>query len=89
MRQEPDVGLDPGSPGLRPGPKVGAKLLCRPGIPHPFFFFKILFIGVQFAAMYHNTQCSSHQVPSSVPITQSPQPPTHFPFHYPLFISQS
>ena len=26
---EPDVGLDPGSPGLCPGPKAGAKLLPR------------------------------------------------------------
>ena len=31
--QEPDVGFDPGSPGLRPGPKAGAKLLRHPGIP--------------------------------------------------------
>ena len=23
--REPDVGLDPGTPGLRPGPKAGAK----------------------------------------------------------------
>ena len=27
MHREPDVGLDPGSPGLRPGPKAGAKPL--------------------------------------------------------------
>ena len=33
MHREPDVGLDPGSPGLRPGPKAGAKLLRHPGIP--------------------------------------------------------
>ena len=31
---EPDVGLDPGTPGSRPGPKAGAKLLSHPGIPH-------------------------------------------------------
>uniref|UniRef100_A0A8C0L0G1 Cullin-4A n=1 Tax=Canis lupus dingo TaxID=286419 RepID=A0A8C0L0G1_CANLU len=30
---EPDVGLDPGTPGSRPGPKVGAKPLSHPGIP--------------------------------------------------------
>ena len=29
----PDVGFDPGSPGSRPGPKVGAKPLHHPGIP--------------------------------------------------------
>ena len=33
MHQEPDVGFDPGSPGLRPGPKAGAKPLSHPGIP--------------------------------------------------------
>ena len=25
-RRKPDVGLDPGTPGSRPGPKAGAKL---------------------------------------------------------------
>ena len=30
---EPDVGLDPGTPGSCPGPKVGAKPLGHPGIP--------------------------------------------------------
>ena len=35
MHQEPDVGFDPGSPGLCPGPKAGAKLLHHPGIPLP------------------------------------------------------
>ena len=33
MHREPNVGFDPGSPGLRPGPKAGAKPLCHPGIP--------------------------------------------------------
>ena len=28
MHQEPDVGLDPGSPGLHPGPKTGALRRC-------------------------------------------------------------
>ena len=31
--QEPDVGLDPGVPGSRPGPKADAKPLSHPGIP--------------------------------------------------------
>ena len=31
--REPDVGLDPGSLGSRPGPKAGAKPLGHPGIP--------------------------------------------------------
>ena len=30
---DPDVGFDPGSPGLCPGPKAGFKLLLHPGIP--------------------------------------------------------
>ena len=33
MHREPDVGFDPGSPGLHPGPKAGAKPLRHPGIP--------------------------------------------------------
>ena len=33
MHREPDVGLDPGSAGSRPGPKAGAKPLRHPGIP--------------------------------------------------------
>ena len=33
MHREPDVGFDPGSPGSRPGPKAGAKLLRHPGFP--------------------------------------------------------
>ena len=33
MHWEPDVGFDPGSPGLRPGPKAGTKPLRHPGIP--------------------------------------------------------
>ena len=29
MHREPDAGLDPGSPGSRPGPKAGAKPLSQ------------------------------------------------------------
>ena len=32
--RKPDAGLDPGSPGLCPGPKAGTKPLSHPGIPH-------------------------------------------------------
>ena len=38
--QEPDVGLDPGAPGSRPGPKAGAKPLSHPGIPSCVSYFK-------------------------------------------------
>ena len=31
--REPDVGLDPGTPGSRPGPKACAKPLSQGGIP--------------------------------------------------------
>ena len=31
--REPDAGLDPESPGSRPGPKAGAKLLSHPRMP--------------------------------------------------------
>ena len=37
MHWEPDVGFDPGSPGLRPGPKAGTKPLRHPGIPEAYF----------------------------------------------------
>ena len=32
MLREPDMVLDPGSPGSHPGPKAGAKPLRHPGI---------------------------------------------------------
>ena len=38
--QEPDVGLDPGSPASCPGPKAGAKPLSHPGIPDLFIFLR-------------------------------------------------
>ena len=31
--REPDMGLDPGTPELRPGPKAGTKPLSHPGLP--------------------------------------------------------
>ena len=31
--REPDVGLDPETPGSHPGLKAGAKSLSHPGIP--------------------------------------------------------
>ena len=42
--REPDVGLDPRTPGSRPGSKADAQPLSHPGIPKFFFFLKILFI---------------------------------------------
>ena len=37
MHREPDMGLDPKSPGSHPGPKAGAKPLRHPGFPVPRF----------------------------------------------------
>ena len=34
--REPDVELDPGTPGSCFGPKAGAKPLSHPGIPTPY-----------------------------------------------------
>ena len=39
--REPDVGLDPGTPGSCPGPKVGAKPLSHPGISHCTVYIKV------------------------------------------------
>ena len=38
LRREPDVELDPGTPGLCPGPKAGIKPLSHPGKP-PYTLF--------------------------------------------------
>ena len=44
--REPDVGLDPGSPGSCSGPKAGAKPLSHPGCPNFTILRKrFLFIG--------------------------------------------
>ena len=53
----------------------------------PFSFFLIInlfFIGVQFANIQNNTQCSSRQVPPSVPVTHSPPTPRPPPLPPPL-----
>ena len=35
--QEPGVGLDPRTPGSRPGPRADAQPLSLPGVCHEFF----------------------------------------------------
>ena len=37
--REPDVGLDPRTPGSHPGPKAGTKPLSHPGVPCFMFNF--------------------------------------------------
>ena len=32
-RREPDVGLDPGTPGSCPGPRADVQPLSHPGVP--------------------------------------------------------
>ena len=44
MHREPDVGFDPRSPGSRPGPKGGTKLLRHPGIPEIMFNYQLYYI---------------------------------------------
>ena len=38
--REPDVGLDPRTPGLRPEPRADAQPLSHPGVPVDHFFKK-------------------------------------------------
>ena len=57
MHREPDVGFDPGSPGSRPGPKTGAKLLRHPGIPS-FSSFKGCFGYARFFAYLYEFPCT-------------------------------
>ena len=43
--REPDMQLDPSTPGSRPGPKAGAKPLSYPGIPQLLLFLVHLFFN--------------------------------------------
>ena len=36
---EPNMGLDPTTPGSHPGPKAGAKPLSHPGVPEIMFCY--------------------------------------------------
>ena len=45
--QEPDAGLDPRTPGSRPGPKAGMKLLSHPRIPFIAFKKKKFYFFIQ------------------------------------------
>ena len=40
--REPDVGLDPKTPGSHPGPKAEAQLLSHPGIPKSHILIKVI-----------------------------------------------
>ena len=45
--KEPDMELDPGTPGSVPGPKAGAKLLSHPGIPIFQFYISCCIFSTQ------------------------------------------
>ena len=45
--REPDVGLDPRTPGSCPGPKAGAQLLSHPGIPRNVYYWKMIVQGTR------------------------------------------
>ena len=55
-------------------PKPGCDLRQILGVIPALFFLiiNLFFIGIQFANIQNNTQCSSRQVPPSVPVTHSP-----------------
>ena len=42
--REPDMGLNPGTPGSCPGLKADAQLLSHPGIPGFVFCFSFKFL---------------------------------------------
>ena len=42
--REPDMGLNPGTPGSRPGLKADAVPLSHPGIPGSAFFLSLIHI---------------------------------------------
>ena len=44
--REPDVGLDPGTPGSLSGPKAGAKPLSHSGIPRDMGFLTHTALGL-------------------------------------------
>ena len=54
--QEPDVGLDPGTPGSLPGPKAGAKPPSHPGIPQIYLFLNLL--SPRYFCLNNETLCT-------------------------------
>ncbi|CAK7302308.1 hypothetical protein VULLAG_LOCUS9583 [Vulpes lagopus] len=74
MHREPDMGLDPGSPGSRPGPKAGAKPLRHPGIPAEDFKTWLKFLdgpGIMCRRHVHRTTGSKLRgPPASCPVQE-------------------
>ena len=64
--QEPDVGLNPGTPGSHPGPKAGAEPLSPPGIPDTGLYFRILRSQPEpKPRVGHSTDCLTQASPKS------------------------
>ena len=53
--REPDVGLDPGTPGSCPGPKADAQPLSHPGVPWTGF----LMPNLNFLVVNRDNSCNN------------------------------
>ena len=51
--REPDVGLNPGTPGSHPGPKADAQLLSHPGIPPIYFLLPFSSFHIKDPCLVH------------------------------------
>ena len=51
--RDPDVGLDPGTPGSRPEPKADTQPLSHPSTPRRKIFLKRQFKGVILGVVRH------------------------------------
>ena len=67
--REPDVGLDPGTPGSHPGPKAGAKPLRHPGIPCLLNLIEnILFAAEQLLKAVLSCACKTDTSPGAIAV---------------------
>ena len=67
MHREPDMGLDPGTPGPCPGPKAGAKPLSHPGIPGFDICIHYKIIIISLVTIYHHTKLLQYYWPYTLP----------------------
>ena len=76
------MGLDPGTPGSRSGPKAGAKPLSHPGIPCPLnSYFPLLYLSLT-SVTFHSFK-KYHMVLSVVfsPLLKFPRVAFYQPAH--------
>ena len=71
MHREPDVGLDPGSSGSRPGPKAGTKPLSHPGIPEGSYFSTSspILHGTSSFVLIHANECIAESHILNLPVS--------------------